>query len=193
MDAEDALAELEELVASARPVPLSMSVMVHRSTLEELVGRLREDLPEEVREARWILKERDDLLEQARIDAQRITADAQAERERLIEESEVAKAAQRRAEEIVEDAREQARVLRLEAEDYVDAKLANFEIALQRTLRTVERGRERLRGRDDQAPPQAADAEDGSSPERTDDARAGDDSAQAEPVVFDQERQHRSG
>jgi hypothetical protein len=37
--------------------------------------------------------------------------------------------------------------MRLEAEDYVDAKLANFEVVLNKTLTAVERGRERLRGR----------------------------------------------
>ncbi len=181
MDAEETVDELEGLVGSAKQVPLSASVMVNREALEDLVGRLREGLPEEVRQARWVLKERDDLLEQARVEAQRIEADAQAERERLIEESEVARAAHRRAEEIVEDAREQARVLRLEAEDYVDAKLANFEIALQRTLRTVERGRERLRAS-------------GATPRGEGDEAAHDEAAQAAteadeaPSVFDQER-----
>jgi hypothetical protein len=44
-------------------------------------------------------------------------------------------------------ARTQAEAMRLQTEDYVDAKLANFEVVLHKTLSAVERGREKLRGR----------------------------------------------
>lgn len=147
MDVDDAIGELERMLSTSRPVPLSSSIMVNRADVEAVLERLREGLPEELRQARWIIKERDDLVEQARNDAQQILDDAQEERDRMLAETEVVKAANREAERIVSDAREEAKVLRLEAEDYVDGKLANFEIALHKTLKTVEKGRERLRGR----------------------------------------------
>lgn len=147
MDVDDAIGELERLLSTSRPVPLSSSIMVNRADVEAVLERLREGLPEELRQARWIIKERDDVVEQARTDAQQILDDAREERDRMLAETEVVKAANREAERIVADAREEAKVLRLEAEDYVDGKLANFEIALHRTLKTVEKGRERLRGR----------------------------------------------
>lgn len=147
MDVDDAIGELERLLSTARPVPLSSSIMVNRADVEAVLERLREGLPEELRQARWIIKERDDLVEKGRAEAQQILDDAQEERDRMLSETEVVKAANREAERIVSEAREEAKVLRLEAEDYVDGKLANFEIALNRTLKTVEKGRERLRGR----------------------------------------------
>lgn len=147
MDVDDAIGELERLLSTARPVPLSSSIMVNRADVEAVLERLREGLPEELRQARWIIKERDDLVEQGRAEAQQILDDAREERDRMLSETEVVKAANREAERIVSEAREEAKVLRLEAEDYVDGKLANFEIALNRTLKTVEKGRERLRGR----------------------------------------------
>jgi F0F1-type ATP synthase membrane subunit b/b' len=128
-------------------VPLSSSIMVNRADVEAVLERLREGLPEELRQARWILKERDDLIEQGRREAQQLLDDAREERDRMLSEAEVVKAAHREAERIVAEAREEAKVLRLEAEDYVDGKLANFEIALHKTLKSVENGRERLRGR----------------------------------------------
>jgi cell division septum initiation protein DivIVA len=144
----DALIEqLEHLLAEARPVPLSSSVMVNRAEVEDLLSELRTRMPEEVRQARWLLKERDDVIAQAAREADQLLADAREERDRMLSEQEVVKAAHREAERIVDDAREQARVLRLEAEDYVDGKLANFEIVLQKTMTQVEKGRERLRGR----------------------------------------------
>ncbi len=147
MDVDGLIAQLEQLLAEARPVPLSSSVMVNRADIEELVNELRNRLPEELRQARWILKERDEVLAQATREAEQLLADAREERERMLSEQEVVKAANRESERIVEDAREHARVLRLEAEDYVDSKLANFEIVLSKTMAQVERGRERLRGR----------------------------------------------
>lgn len=147
MDLDTVLNELERVLEHARPVPLSSSVMVNRAELEDLLERLQEGLPEELRQARWIIKERDGLLEQANHQAEQIVEDAREERDRILSETEVTKSAHREAERIIADAREQAKVLRLEAEDYVDSKLANFEIALNKTLKTVEKGRERLRGR----------------------------------------------
>jgi cell division septum initiation protein DivIVA len=147
VDVDARLSQMEQLLAEARPVPLSSSVMVNRKDFDDLVSDIRASLPDELRQARWIIKEREDLLAQAQREAEQITADAHVERDRLVSETEVVRAARREAERILEDAREQSRILRLEAEDYVDGKLANFEIVLQKTLAEVARGREKLRGR----------------------------------------------
>lgn len=146
-DIEAYIAQIEHLLADARPVPLSASVMISRKDVEDVLADLRAGLPEELRQSRWILKERDELLEQATKEAERIVADAHRERERILSEEEVVIAARREAERILDDAREHCRVLRLEADDYIDAKLANFEVELHKELRVVEKGRERLRGR----------------------------------------------
>jgi cell division septum initiation protein DivIVA len=156
VDVEGRIMHMEQLLADARPVPLSASVMVSRKEFEELLAGVRATLPDELRQARWIIKERDELMAQAAREAEQVIADARVEQERLVSESDVVRAARREADRIVEAAREQARMMRLEAEDYVDGKLANFEIVLQKTLQAVEKGRERLRGRlssDELAPP----------------------------------------
>lgn len=147
MDVEALIEQLERLMADARPVPLSSSVMVNRQEFDELLGELRSRLPEELRQSRWILKERDELLAQAARESEQLLADTREERDRMLSETEIVRSAEREAERILTDAREHARVLRLEAEDYVDGKLANFEIVLQKTMQQVERGRDRLRGK----------------------------------------------
>lgn len=164
MDVEAYISQLEQLLADARPVPLSASVMVNRKDFEEVLDELRAHLPEELRQSRWIIKERDELLAQAEREAEQVVADARLERDRILSDTEVVRAARREAERIIDDAREQSRVLRLEAEDYVDGKLANFEIVLNKTLSQVERGRERLRGRlasDELAEPAPQEAAEG--------------------------------
>ena len=145
-DVEAKLHQLERLVGDAKAVPLSASVMLNRAEIDGLVADLRDALPDELTQARWVVKERDDILERAQTDADEILVEARTERERLVSEQEVVRAADEEAERIVTDAREHARRIRLEAEDYVDAKLANFEVVLNKTLGAVERGRAKLRG-----------------------------------------------
>ena len=190
MDVEGYIDRIERMVAEARPVPLSASVMVSRQELEEALAGLRAELPDELRQARWILKERDEVIEQARREGEQILSDARREADRLVSEDEIVERARRDAERIVADAREQAKVLRLEAEDYVDGKLANFEIVLQKTLHAVEKGRERLRGRsdvDDLAEDSGLDDPLGDQDEAAGQARAGD----AEGRLYDHERGER--
>lgn len=146
-DVEAKLHQLDRLVSEAKAVPLSASVMVNRAEVEALVGELRASLPDELTQARWVIKERDEILERAHADANRLVDDARVERDRLVSEQEIVRTAERDASRLVEDAREHARQIRLEAEDYVDAKLANFEVVLHKTLSAVEKGRQRLRGR----------------------------------------------
>lgn len=144
---EAKLAQLEELLAEAKALPMSASIRVNRSDIDGLVGEIRAAVPEEVKRARWVVKERDDVLARARAEAEAVIEDARRRRDELVAGTEVAAAAQGEADRIRAEAREDARRLRLEADDYVDAQLAKFEILLQKTLATVERGRENLRGR----------------------------------------------
>jgi cell division septum initiation protein DivIVA len=147
MDLEAKLQQLERMLAEAKTVPLSSSIMLNRAEIDGLIHDMRAAMPEEMRQARWVVKERSEVLESARSERDRILEEARSERARLISRTEVVEAANREADRIVDDARERARQLQLEADDYVDAKLANFEIVLGKTLQAVERGRDRLRGR----------------------------------------------
>ncbi|MEX2504115.1 MAG: hypothetical protein WD378_04645 [Egicoccus sp.] len=147
LDVEAKLHQLERLVAEAKAVPLSASIMLNRAEVDGLVADVRDALPDELTQARWVVKERDEIIARAQADADRILDDARDEAARLVSQQEVVRSADREADRVVEEAREQARQMRLEAEDYVDAKLANFEVVLQKTLTAVEKGRQKLRGR----------------------------------------------
>ena len=147
VDVAGLLDAVDRLVGESRAMPLSSSVMVNRTELLLLLRQLRETMPEELAQARWVVKEQDGILEHSRLDAEQILIEARAEREQLLSEQAVVRAASDESERILEAAHATARQMRLEAEDYVDAKLANFEVVLHKTLTAVERGRERLRGR----------------------------------------------
>lgn len=130
MDIASRLKQLEEMVAEAKSMPLSSSVLVNRDEVLEVLAGMREDLPEEIKQARWVVKDREELLAKARLDAQALIEEAKAEQARLAAQDEVAKRAQEEAGRILGEAREEARQIRLEAEDYVDQHLASLEAAI---------------------------------------------------------------
>ena len=169
VDVAGLLEALERIAADARAMPLSSSVMVNRGELVALLRQLREAMPEELSRARYVVRDHDLILENARTDAAEILAEARAEHERLVSEQHVVRAAREESERIVDAAHGTARQMRLEAEDYVDAKLANFEVVLHKTLTAVERGRERLRGRLDVDELAEADLDDATSDGYADD------------------------
>jgi len=145
-ETENVLMELRELVMGARPVPLSASSMISKEDVLTLIDEALERLPEELRAARWLLKERADYVAKYRREAEEIVAQARSRAERMVQRTEVVAAAEQRAYEIVDTAQTDARRLRHEVEDFCDQKLASFEIVLERTQKLVSAGRAKLQG-----------------------------------------------
>jgi F0F1-type ATP synthase membrane subunit b/b' len=143
-DTEELLLRVRDQVETARSVPMSASVMINRDEVLALVEDAIAVLPEELRQARWLLKEREEFLAKARREAEDIIERGRQQAERMVERTEVVREASRRAQQIVDDAESHARALKHEAEDYIDQKLASFEVILDRTMQAVQKGRERL-------------------------------------------------
>jgi len=143
-DVETILHRVADLVGNARPMPLSASVMINRDEVLELVEEALSRLPDELRQARWLLREREEFLTKVQREGDDILDAARVRVERMVQRTEVVRSAEHRAREVLDEAETEARRLRHEAEDFCDQKLAQFEIVLDRTLRTVQAGRSRL-------------------------------------------------
>lgn len=143
---EALLRRVADLIEAARPMPLSASSMINKDEVLELLNESLAALPDELRAARWLLKEREEFLARVRREGEEILDMARARAERMVQRTEVVKAADTRARQIVDNADTQARRMRLEVEDYCDQKLGSFEIILDRTKQIVEQGRSRLQG-----------------------------------------------
>lgn len=146
MDVQKKLDEIVSTVSGARSMPMSASVMVNRAELLALLEELRQALPGSLAQAQELIGDREQLVEQARQEAERIIGQAHQERGSLISDTEVARRSQAEADRILNEARQEAEEVRAEADDYVDSKLANFEVVLTKTLGSVGRGREKLLG-----------------------------------------------
>jgi F0F1-type ATP synthase membrane subunit b/b' len=138
------LQQMQETLERARGLFMSASVSVNREEFSALVQDAIDGLPEELREARWLLKERDQVLQRAQQEADRLIEAARVRAERMVERTEVVREARRTSEDILRQADRDAATMRHEAEDYVDRKLAAFEVVLDRTMQAVQKGRERL-------------------------------------------------
>ncbi len=144
-DAETLLRRVVDIIANARPLPLSTTVRVEKDEVLELLEDAVERLPDELREARWMLKERQEHLAKVQREGDEILEAARVRAERMVQRTEIVRSARHMAAKLMEEARESSRRLRLEAEDFCDQKLAAFEIVLERTTKTVQAGREKLR------------------------------------------------
>ncbi|MBA2763980.1 MAG: ATPase [Thermoleophilaceae bacterium] len=151
MDVLVLIDKLDDLVHNARPVPLTDQVRVDKEEIYDILDQMRATIPEEIKQARWIVKERQEMLAEAKRESERIIKESRDEQARMVSSEEVVKQAERQAEEIVEDARVREREIRLGAEDYADDTLNTLEVNLQKFLAAVSRGRDRLQGRDDDA------------------------------------------
>ncbi len=143
---ESVLRDIRDLIEQARPMPVSRSVMINQAEVLDLVDEATERLPEELRAAKWLLKQREEFLARTRREADEIIAAAKAEADQMVQQTEVVKAAEARARSVVDAADAESRRLKLEAEDFCDQRLASFEIVLERTMKVVNAGRAKLQG-----------------------------------------------
>jgi len=141
---EELVRRVMDVINAARPMPLSTSVMVSRDEILELLEAALMELPDEVREARWLLKEREDLLSKARIDAGLVIEEARTRVAQMVQRTEVVRSAERKARQMVEEADSQARRRGHEVDDYCEQRLEQFALALGKVQTAVTDARGRL-------------------------------------------------
>jgi cell division septum initiation protein DivIVA len=130
MDVLVLIDKLDDLVHNARPVPLTDQVRVDREEIYDILDQMRATIPEEIKQARWIVKERQEMLAEAKREAERIVKEAREQQARLVANEEITRQAERAAEENADDI------------------LSTLEVNLQKFLQAVQRGRDRLQGRE---------------------------------------------
>ena len=147
MDVLVLIDKLDDLVHNAKAVPLTDQVRIDREEIYDILDQMRATIPEEIKQARWIVKERQEMLAEAKREVDRLLAEAREQAVREASQTEIVKIAERQAQDIVDEARREAREARLEMEDWADSMLASLEVNLDRFLTAVRRGRERLHER----------------------------------------------
>ncbi|MDD3519897.1 MAG: ATPase [Actinomycetota bacterium] len=145
MDALEIIEKIEEFLDKSKRMPFTSNIIVNENEIYEMLDELRNVLPEEFRQARWIVKEREGMMEESKRQSERIMREAKERADMLVNETEVLKNATRKAEDMLAVAEARSRTIRLEAEDYADEKLASLEAALHKILSAIEKGREQFK------------------------------------------------
>jgi cell division septum initiation protein DivIVA len=120
MDIMALIDRIEEIVDNGRGVPLSHNKMVDPDKVYEIIDEIRAQFPDELKQARWIVKERQEMLEEAEKEANRILEESRDRAQAIASDQEIVKMAEQQAAAILDDARNKEREIRLGAEDYAD-------------------------------------------------------------------------
>jgi len=157
-DIDARLQSLRNAVDEARSVPMSASVMINRTEFNTMLDALEKTIDSTLSEASEVVDDREAVLASGTTQAEAIIRAAELERDRLVSDTDVFRNAERRAAEILEEATRAAEELQLETDQYVEEKLANFELTLEHMVDAIHKRPARhdgahLQGLGDEDPP----------------------------------------
>ena len=147
MQITDILNRLCTIVEQAKSVPLTKGALIDRDEVLDLLDALRAELPQEIDKADVIVADRDAVLADARKRAEEMLGEARRQVQQLLSENSLVTNAQHEVATTRNKVESELSRLREETDDYIDARLATFEVALARTMAAIQRGRERLNGK----------------------------------------------
>ena len=139
---EAAIAMIEE----ARSVPLSASCVINRSEMLQILDKIKASFPNDLARAIAIQREKDSIIENAHTQSDAIIQQARDEVSRLVEQTTIVSSARKEAARILADAKADSDRDREEIEEYIDSRLANLEVILNKTLDVISKGRDQLSG-----------------------------------------------
>lgn len=128
---------LEDILDGSSAVPFTGKVMVDKEELYEIITDIRLKLPNEIKQSKWVIEERNKILIDAQKEAENTIKEADSKLSKLVDEHEITKRAYEQAEEIIESAKQNAREMRLGALDYADEILFGIENNIKQVLEII--------------------------------------------------------
>lgn len=138
------LEKLEALVTTGTRVPLTSLALVDEQEFVDLLDQMRNSIPEEVRQAKRVSKEREVVIQQAQVEADKILSAANEQARTLLDENELVRSAGMHAERIYNDAMTDAEAVKRGADEYALAALDDLEQHLTRLMTTIRKGKSSL-------------------------------------------------
>ena len=143
-DLQDMVDDLIVFLHEAKNVPLSGNAMVDREQFLGMLEKIRADLPDELRAARWMVREREAFIARTNEKAREVIDRARKGAEELVAESSIVAEAVEEANILVRRAEGEARRLRLETEDEIERNLQRVEVILNDMLAQIQTARDEL-------------------------------------------------
>ncbi|MGA8040329.1 MAG: hypothetical protein WCA93_09520 [Acidimicrobiia bacterium] len=143
-DLQDMVDDLIVYLHEAKSVPLSGNAIVDREQFLGLLERIRAELPDELRAARWMVREREAFIARTNEKSREMVDRARKEADQLVADSNIVAEAVEEANILVRRAEGDARRLRLETEDEIEKKLQRVEVILNEAMTQIQNAREEL-------------------------------------------------
>lgn len=136
---------LEEIVVKGGHIPFSGRCLIEKTEALELLKEMRSRLPEDMKQAKRIIDDRQKILLDAQKEANNIIHEAESKVQLLIDDNKITKQATEQAREIVDNAQKKAREIRLGARDYIDGMLGDLEKHYVDKLNEIQTNRKSLK------------------------------------------------
>ena len=146
MTINEILDNLEDVIESAWNLPLTggkCGVPVEK--VLDLINDVRLNLPKELKQAKMIVVDRKDIIDDARKEAEQIIAVAQKRARHLVSENEITRQAQERANQMLTSAHSQSLELKKMTSEYVEQLLSTSEVALSKSLQDLKSAHAQIR------------------------------------------------
>lgn len=145
MKMEDLVNELQEMVNDAKGMPFANDkVMLSRDTVLDILDEIEDAVPTEVRQAKNIVNDRNQILSQAKKEAEEIIKQAEERRKAMINQHEITKQAQAQAVEILSEAKSKAAGVKKAANQYVDDMMKTVEDSLAKQYNEIKKTRQNI-------------------------------------------------
>lgn len=145
MDILHLVDRLEELFNESRSIPFTHNVIIDEDRMLDIIDQMRVSIPDEIKKAQQLIAQRDRMLAQAQEEANRTIMLAREKGKQIVDQDEIVLAAQKKADQIIEQARLDSDQTRREADEYALQSLANLEIEMERALNQIRNGIQTLR------------------------------------------------
>lgn len=136
--------DLKDLLEVSSTIPLTGKVMVDKEEVNELLNQIESQFPQDLAEAQSIRDRKDEIVNEANMQAKQIIQAAHVEAQKLVNEDEITLVAQEQAREIMNRAEIESDQIRLSARDYVDNMLENTQVHLSDMIKTINENRKEL-------------------------------------------------
>lgn len=142
MNVESLIEEIEEIIEKGFKWPMSNKVLVEQDSLKELISEIKLAMPQEIRQAQSIVKDRTEIIDKAKEEAESILRVAEERQRAMINQNEIVRQAQLKASEMISDAEAKCKKLRKSANDYIDDVMKRSDDMLTANLNELKKTRQ---------------------------------------------------
>ena len=145
MEIMKVIQELEDEIQEAKKMPLTSKVLIEEDLLYKYVDALRAHLPEDIRQAQWINKEKERILKEAKDEAKKIVKTTENKMQELCNEKEKKKIQKQKAKEILDAANQKSAKIIQGSYQYVDDIMSDLEKRMDKQLKEIRAGKTEIK------------------------------------------------